>query len=495
MPAKPKLTAKSLAALGAERLAELLIEVTAGDAAAQRRLRLALAETAGPEQVAQEVRKRLAVIGKSRSFVDWRKLGPVVSDLTNQRRAIVEVIGKADPTTAVDLLWRFMDLAAPLFERCDDSNGDLIAVFHEAVEPIGTLAAAAQMAPAALADRVFDALVDNRFGQFDGLIVSTAAALGREGLERVRDQMRDFERQPLPTPPPGERRMIGYSSRGPIYADEVEATGRAMAVRQSLIEIADALGDVDAFIDQFGEQARRRPAIAAEIAQRLLAAGRGAEALQALDAVDRQEVFGATDPEEGAMAAFAWVDEADLEWVDARIAVLESLGRGEEAQAERWTAFRQLLSARHLKEYLRRLPDFDDVEAEEQALDWVAARPDRLRALAFLVAWPDLGRAAHLVEAQADALDGNAYYILTPAADALAAQHPLAATILLRAMIDYALERSRSSRYGHAARHLADCASLASAIEDYGSLPTHDAYVARLRTAHGRKRSFWTQID
>ena len=495
MPAKLSLTAKNLAALGADRLAELLIEVTAGDAAAQRRLRLAVAETAGPDQVAQAVRKRLAVIKKSRSFVDWRKLGPLVSDLANQRRAIVDVVGKIDPETAVDLLWRFMDLATSLFERCDDSNGELIAVFHEAVEPIGSLAAAAQMAPGTLTDRVFDALVANPFGQFDGLIESAGTALGREGLERVRDRMLDLERQPLPKPPPGERRMVGYGPHGPIYADELEATGRAMMVRQSLIEIADALGDVDAFIDQFDEKARRRPAIAADIAQRLLAAGRSAEALQALDAVDREEVFGAAGLDWVDTADLARVRTADLEWVDMRIAVLESLDRAEEAQADRWSAFRHALSARHLRDYLRRLPDFDDIDAEQQALDWVAARPDRLRALGFLIEWPDLGRAAHLVGAHADTLDGNAYYVLSPAADALAAQYPLAATTLLRAMIDFTLARGRSSRYGHAARHLADCAGLASAIEDYGPLPTHDAYLENLRAAHGRKRSFWTLVD
>jgi Family of unknown function (DUF6880) len=85
--------------------------------------------------------------------------------------------------------------------------------------------------------------------------------------------------------------------------------------------------------------------------------------------------------------------------------------------------------------------------------------------------------------------------ILTPAADALAGKHPLAATMVLRAMIDFSLTNSRSSRYKHAARHLSDCAGLSSAIADFGGFEPHDAYEARLRREHGRKGSFWSLID
>ncbi|WP_176559504.1 DUF6880 family protein, partial [Rubellimicrobium roseum] len=46
MAAKTTLNAKNLEALGAPRLAELLIELSTGDAAAKRRLRLELAGTA-----------------------------------------------------------------------------------------------------------------------------------------------------------------------------------------------------------------------------------------------------------------------------------------------------------------------------------------------------------------------------------------------------------------------------------------------------------------
>jgi hypothetical protein len=92
-------------------------------------------------------------------------------------------------------------------------------------------------------------------------------------------------------------------------------------------------------------------------------------------------------------------------------------------------------------------------------------------------------------------LDGDHYEILTPAADALAGKHPLAATIVLRAMINFSLTNSRSSRYKHAARHLLDCAGLSSAIQDFAGFEAHDVYQDRLRREHDRKSSFWSLID
>ena len=166
------------------------------------------------------------------------------------------------------------------------------------------------------------------------------------------------------------------------------------------------------------------------------------------------------------------------------LGVLEALGRTEDAQDARWNCFERSLSSVHLRAYLKRLSDFDAVEAERKAL----------QALSFLVAWPALDRAASLVLERAEEVDGDHYEILTPAAEALAGKYPLAATMLLRAMVNVSLKNSRSSRYRHAARHLLDCAGLSPAIKDYRSFEPHDAYEARLRREHGRKSSFWSLV-
>jgi hypothetical protein len=83
--AKTALNAKNLEALGVERLAELLIEISTGNAAAKRRLRLELAGAQSPAELAKEVRKRLATIARSRSLIDWQGVRSLAEDLDAQR--------------------------------------------------------------------------------------------------------------------------------------------------------------------------------------------------------------------------------------------------------------------------------------------------------------------------------------------------------------------------------------------------------------------------
>jgi len=478
MASKNTLNESNLEALGVKRLAELLIEISAGNAAAKRRLRLELAGAESPREVAREIRKRLATIARSRSFVDWENRRSLVDDLETQRRAIVDQVAKSEPAEGEELMWRFLDLANSVFERCDDSSGTVIGIYHAACKDLGNVALLAKSDPKDLADHAFQALIRNDYGQFDGLIVVLTPALGQEGLEHLKQHMIALSKESVQRPADKERKVVGFGSSGPIYADDVAERSRISTVRLALKEIADAQGDVDAFIAQYDDQARKVPKIAAAISQRLLAAGRANEAWQTIEATQHRRN-----------------DWPDFDWEDARIEILDALGRGDEAQAARWSCFERSLSAGHLRAYLKRLPDFDDLEAEERALTHGERYKSLLQTVSFLVSWPALDRAARSVIQRATELDGDHFEILTPAADALASKYPLAATLALRAMIDFSLTKGRSSRYGHAARHLMECASLASRILDFGAFEAHGAYVSRLRSEHKRKTSFWSGIS
>ncbi len=478
MTSKNTLNAKNLEALGAERLAELLIEISRGNGAAKQRLRLALAGAQSPGEVAKEVRKRLTTIARSRSFVDWQNRRTLVEDLETQRRAIFDQVAKADPAEALELIWRFMALANSVFGRCDDSSGTVIGIFHAACRDLGEIAQAAKLAPEVLAERVFNALNENDYGQYDDLIGALSPALGPTGLEQLKERFLELSKAPLEKPRDKDRRVVGWGGGGPLYADEISSGQRETTISLALQEIADAQGDVDAFIAQQSDAAKTVPRVAAEIARRLLKAGRAKEAWSAINAVDENRR--------------GWIP---FEWEGVRLDVMEALGRNDEAQAFRWRCFERALNGAHLRNYLKRLPDFEDLEAEERAMSYALRFANVHQALAFLVSWPALYKAAALVTQHSAELDGDHYEILSPAADALSAKHPLAATLLLRAMIDFSLKRNRVKRYRHEARHFAECASLASAVGDFGTVETHERYSNRLKQEHGRKTSFWALVS
>jgi hypothetical protein len=126
MASKKTLNLDNLAALGPERLAAILVDLAAGNAEIRRRLRLELAAQAGGgDALAAEVGKRLTALRTARSFVDWQKRREFLKDLDQQRVMIVDRIAQTRPDLALDLMWRFMDLAEPVFNRVDDSNGSV----------------------------------------------------------------------------------------------------------------------------------------------------------------------------------------------------------------------------------------------------------------------------------------------------------------------------------------------------------------------------------
>jgi hypothetical protein len=462
MAGSSSLNAKNLEALGAARLAELLLTLSEGDAGAKRLLRLALAEQKGPAEIAREVRKRLATIERSGSFLDDHQREALLKDLERQRQAISGPIAEHDPARAVELLWDLLALAEGLMERCDDSDAVVRDFFHQSSASLGQVAQKAPRDPKALADQVYAAIVSNGYGQFDPVLRDLGPALGPEGLGHLRQRLEVL--------------------RARHTSNERAKTHRDWIVRIAMLDIADALGDAEAYLAEYRNhdpEALTVPAIAAEVAGRLTSAGRAEEALALL---------------QGADPGLAQRRAGAEEWCDARLAALEALGRHDEAQAQRWEYALMELSRRHLRDYLKKLPAFEDVVAEERALDLVAEHDDLQEALWFLLHWPEPRRAARLVLATPKPLNGDCYVLLAPLAELLEKDHPLAATRCLRAMVDFSLRVGRSKRYPHAARHLHTCHLLARRIESWGDLIDHRTYAAQLRRDHGRKYGFWSLV-
>jgi hypothetical protein len=189
-------------------------------------------------------------------------------------------------------------------------------------------------------------------------------------------------------------------------------------------QLADRAGDVDAFRSSFTPEALRTPSIAAEVAQRLLAAGRTAEAGEALEA-------GRAPPPGSWMIGRTKPSPVDVDWETAWIAYLDQSGQTQGAQDARWASFERTLSVERARDFTRRLTGFDDVEAEGRAFAYAARHKDFEAALGFLMAWPALADAARMITNRVEeaAVDPDAAELW---AGKLRARHATAALILLR---------------------------------------------------------------
>ena len=79
---------------------------------------------------------------------------------------------------------------------------------------------------------------------------------------------------------------------------------------------------------------------------------------------------------------------------------------------------------------------------------------------ALLIEWRALDRADRLVRERLPALDGRFYEVLRPAAEALEATFPEAASLLYRRLVESVLDRGSSKHYPYAARDFQSCTRL-----------------------------------
>ena len=239
--------------------------------------------------------------------------------------------------------------------------------------------------------------------------------------------------------------------------------------------LAEAQGDVDGYIGYFTPSQLVLPPIGAKAARRLLQAGRIDEAAAVLDR-------SAPRPRPGAPKTFNALDSG--EWDDVHIAVLEAEGDAAAAQAARWATFEAGLSPQRLRDYLKRLADFDDVVAEDRAMELAACHRNAHAALAFFLDWPAFAQAAALVAERQDELKPQDADLLTRAARALEGRYPVAATILLRKMILHIARHALAEDYKRAQGLLLEAASLAPGIEG-DEIESHAAF-ARQVASFGR---------
>lgn len=398
---KPSSTSKksvsetNLTALGAERLAALLLEAASGDAGLKRRLRMELAAELGPEDLAFEIDKRLMALATSKARVSWRKRSTLISDLIVLRRMIVDRLAVLDIRLALDRLAAWFDLYPALISRVSDAKGELPMVFDAASSDLISLASEAGP------DFALPVLTEALSTRLNPWASWVTRGIGEMSPELA-------------------RRLLGE-----LTQNRARPTGKlALVVRK----LADQGGDLDMWIASIPDDDRQKPGYGAEIALRLAAAGRPEEARAALEAsrgIPRPVSRWERRPAESEPP----MDDA---WLTAEIAVLDAEGRGDEADSARWRRFERSLSADDLRAIIAKLPDFEDVIALDTAFDFAAQHPNAMKGLTFLMAWPALREAAMLIEARREEIRGGHDDIPLWAAR-LAGRHPSAALLLFRA--------------------------------------------------------------
>ena len=450
--------------LGAERLARLLLGQARDAPSLRHKLEALLSDIDGspPElskPMIRSLERRIGTLEYIDGYNDWRSAGAIGADIGAIRRDIIEGLVPGDPRTAANLLARLVELQDTLFDLIDDSNGELGDALFEVVGDWGcSWARVDDRDYEEVADIVFEAVEDNPYGVLDEVIPAFAEALGDVGLKTLEGCFR-MELDDLPTSESGDDSWDMDWARSRIY--------------RGLQNIADIKGDVDAFIVAH-EAAGTHLIYVVEIAERLHRAGRAEEAIRWIERPDSR--------------AHPNNDSTDL-----HTAILIDLGRKDDAFALIWRAFETTLSPDHYRSCLGMVPEKDRINLRDKAVAVARNHDDVHLALALLTEIDAPAEASALIIQRCGAFNARAYWILRPAAEALASDHPLAAAVLYRLLAEGALRTGKTKYYPYGIKDLRQATLLAESISDWHGMEDHEAFMKRLRTEHGRKRTFWAQ--
>lgn len=440
-----------------EELAALLAELAATHPEVEERLaRHALA--ADPARLAGEFRKRLQRWKRSRRFL-WRS---AASAFGRALEAWLDEIEREllplDPARAHMLAESFLRSDERFFEQADDSDGAIGDAIRAGCR-LWLRAAKAQpdREAAEWIDRVYVLVNADEYGAREALLGHSDLLFDEANLRALAGRFEADLEKALQARA-AERR-----------ADGVYKAAAAIGL------IADALRDPDLSTRTTLRYSPEPNVLQKErFAERYLRYGRPGDALAWLDGHWGHREEGRERLLAEAYAALG--DAARLRTV--RQALFDRTGSPGDFEA--WRQSLALADRAHAAEVAR---------ARAKSLD------DAITGAQLLFALADDPAAEALLLARQANLQGGDYGRLVPLAQALEKKGRLLGTIVCyRAVLVAVLARAYARAYGHAAEYLRALRRLDAQVENYASLPTHQAFESSIRSAHGRKVSFWNRI-
>jgi hypothetical protein len=117
----------------------------------------------------------------------------------------------------------------------------------------------------------------------------------------------------------------------------------------------------------------------------------------------------------------------------------------------------------------------------------------RLRFLQEIQAWDAVNA---LIQKHHDGLEGDIYPFYRPLSQTLAHKgYYLAACLIRRRLVEANLAHAQSKYYKYAASDLKYSQMYADEVSDWYHFMTHGQFVQQLQNQHGKKRTFWAQVN
>lgn len=436
----------------ASALADLLIELANDHPDVHKRLqRLKL--SASPGKLAAAFKKTLAGWCRSQKYHDYKSARAYAAKLELWLDQVARELAPKDPALALDLFEAFIEADASFFESADDSGGAIGDTVRKACRYWLDTAAQCEAPEAVLSERLLSLANADGYGAREGLLREANLLLSEQAMRELVAAL--------------EGKMALLVAR---HRDSNQLPYEVFKASAALSLVGEALKDPDVKVRAIlSYRSDPNPLQKETMVRAYLEADRAEDAMKWL-----QGDWGHLDDRRQRLLAQAH----------------SQLGNAELSHPLRQELFEKSPSVDALHLWLDELPPAQQAAATERAGHIALALPNPGPAAQILIELHRQADAEAVLVDKAAAIDGADYFMLPTLAKTLAADgRSKGATAIYRALMLNILARANARAYGHAARYLERLRQMSDM--DLAPLPSHEDFVAQLKSKHGRKTAFW----
>lgn len=415
------------------------------------------------EQLKQELESIIYTV----DFIDYRHAGSFANRLERVLHTACDRVASQDPVAALGLVEHFMSLVEQVFERVDDSGGDIGILFREVIELWLNLAEEVRKQEPEGAtpwvERVLYYFEHNDYGVFDELIPNAQHLLTEQELRQLAWRFENDARKAL--------------QAGPETDTPGSYNHEAAHACIGLASVASALDDMDLY--------EKSTLIHSPEPNTLQLASIVRFAFSIKD-YDRARYW---------LSQKVWSERPD-EHTRLNNELFRLQGDMQGLKANLLNAFFQQTNTYCLQGYWK-LADASEKAEQHPRIAAIAEQEDDLvTTVEILLIIDEPAQAAMSLVAGEQQLEQVYYTYFTDWVARLEqAQEWLATILCYRTLLSDILNSGRSKAYGHAARYFHKLLQLDRQQPDYGKFGDAQQYIELLQQKHGRKRSFWSQAD
>lgn len=452
-----------LKALDHDSLVDMLVELSQ-ESNDNKKFITSLLATRNPKELYSILNKEITAIKNGRKFIGYYESDAFSSKLYSIQSRIDRYLVKQSPDLALKLCKRLIEIDEKIFERADDSGG-YIGCFYDALfETLDKAMANTNEKPDDIADYILEVYFNDSYGNRGSIIDHLKECLTNEVIQSLEKKTPQIQQTQNSKP------ATTFSSKD---IDERIKNNQIIHIHK---KIADKQKDIDKYI-KLSEIAGMQSHDICEIAKRLNNDFRSEEAIQWLSKI-------ADDDQRSNTRDTLMIEAYMLE------------GDTDKAKTVIWDRFKRHLDVDDYLHYLK-LASADEKEtAKIEALNIARAEKYISKSFEFLHQINEYDAIETLFHERESEVNGSDYYVYRKLSTNLHkhGKH-LVAALLRRKLVESVLDRARSKSYRYAASDLKLSGDYAAEVKDWGDYASHDIFIEKLKTDHGRKYGFWSLIN